>query len=156
MFYFTKGRDLIQWYTPVIMIVCSYHITYAFQSESTFYSWLNVKELLAQNMCKIWSLSDCNGTRTHNLLVRKRILNHLAKLGKWLICVMSTHLYSACDCMFLLCHVRVQIESTLYSCLNVKELLVRNKLRNLKFKWLQRDSTPQPLSTWTNTLSQTG
>ena len=25
-------------------------------------------------------LSDCNGTRTHNHLVRKRTLNHLAKL----------------------------------------------------------------------------
>ena len=27
--------------------VCSYHVTYAFQSESTLYSCLNVKELLA-------------------------------------------------------------------------------------------------------------
>ena len=27
-------------------------------------------------------LSDCNGTRTHNHLVRKRTLNHLAKLAK--------------------------------------------------------------------------
>ena len=26
-------------------------------------------------------LSDSNGTRTHNHLVRKRILNHLAKLA---------------------------------------------------------------------------
>ena len=29
-------------------------------------------------------LSDCNGTRTHNHLVRKRTLNPLAKLAKWL------------------------------------------------------------------------
>ena len=29
-------------------------------------------------------LSDCNGTRTHNHLVRKRTLKHLAKLAKWL------------------------------------------------------------------------
>ena len=28
------------------------------------------------------SLSDCNGNRTHNHLVRKRTLNHLAKLAK--------------------------------------------------------------------------
>ena len=27
--------------------VCTYHATYAFQSESTIYSCLNVKELLA-------------------------------------------------------------------------------------------------------------
>ena len=30
------------------MTVCSYHVTYAFQSESTLYSLLNVKELLAR------------------------------------------------------------------------------------------------------------
>ena len=29
--------------------VCSYHVTYAFQSESTLYSCLNVKELLARS-----------------------------------------------------------------------------------------------------------
>ena len=60
--------------------VCSYHVTYAFQSESTLYSSLNVKELLARNRREIWSLSDCNWTRTHNHLVHKRTLNHLAKL----------------------------------------------------------------------------
>ena len=27
-------------------------------------------------------LSDCNGTRTHNHLIRKRTLNYLAKLAK--------------------------------------------------------------------------
>ena len=32
-----------------ILTVCSYHATYVFQSESTLYSWLNVKELLTQN-----------------------------------------------------------------------------------------------------------
>ena len=53
------------------LIVCSCHVTYAFQSESTLYSCLNVKELLAWNRRKIWSLSDCNCTRIHNHLVRK-------------------------------------------------------------------------------------
>ena len=33
--------------------VCSYHVTYAFESESTLYSCQNVKELLAQNRCEI-------------------------------------------------------------------------------------------------------
>ena len=46
--------------------VCSYHVTYAFQSESILYSCLNVKELPAQDRCEIWSLSDCNRTRMHN------------------------------------------------------------------------------------------
>ena len=30
-----------------IVTVCNHHVTYAFQSESTVYSCLNVKELLA-------------------------------------------------------------------------------------------------------------
>ena len=29
-------------------------------------------------------LSDCNGTLTHNHLLRKRTLNHLAIFAKWL------------------------------------------------------------------------
>ena len=32
-----------------ILTVCSYHVMYVFQSESTLYSCLNVKELLARN-----------------------------------------------------------------------------------------------------------
>ena len=56
---------------------------------------LNVKELFARNRHDIWSLSDSNGIRTHNHLVRKRKLNHLAKLVKWLSCVVSAYLYGA-------------------------------------------------------------
>ena len=33
--------------------VCFYHVTYAFQSESTLYSCLNVKELLARSRREI-------------------------------------------------------------------------------------------------------
>ena len=35
------------------LTVCSYHVTYAFQSESTLYSCLNVKELLARSRREI-------------------------------------------------------------------------------------------------------
>ena len=49
--------------------ICYYHVTYLFRSESTRYSWINVKELLARNRYDIWSLSDSNGIRTHNHLV---------------------------------------------------------------------------------------
>ena len=41
---------------------------------------LNVKEILTWNRSHIWSLNDSNGIRTHNLLVRKWTLNHLASL----------------------------------------------------------------------------
>ena len=52
-------------------------------------------------------ISDYNWIRTQNRLVRKRTLNHLTKLAKWLSCVLSTYLYIAFDCMFLSCQVRV-------------------------------------------------
>ena len=68
-------------YSPIwkYMTVCSCHVTYAFWIESTLLSYLNVKELLARSRLEIWSLSDCNWTRTQNHLVRKRTLNYLAK-----------------------------------------------------------------------------
>ena len=78
-----------------------------FQSESTFYICLNVKEHLAQNRCDIWRLSDCNRIRTHNHLVPKRKLNHLNKLIKSLSWVVNAYLYDAFDSMFLSCHVLV-------------------------------------------------
>ena len=66
------------------LTVCSYHVTYAFQSESTLYSCLNAKELLAQNRHKIRSLSDCNWTRTRNHLVCKQTFDH-EKVGLLLV-----------------------------------------------------------------------
>ena len=65
------------------LTVSSYNVTYAFQSEFTLCSCLDVKELLARNRRDIWSLSDYNRTRTHSHLVRKRTLNYSAKLAKW-------------------------------------------------------------------------
>ena len=53
------------------LIVCSYHVMHLFQSESTLYSCLNVKELLARSRRHIWRLSDCNRTQ-------------MASLAKWL------------------------------------------------------------------------
>ena len=100
IFYIKKG--IIMWYHNIfwqskwICIGCmllSYHIR--FQSESTLYSCLNLKKLLARNRRDIWDLSDNNGIRTHNHFVRKRTLNHLVKLAKWLSCVVSTYRYGA-------------------------------------------------------------
>ena len=75
----------------MLLTVCYYHVMYTFQSESTLCRSLNVKELLARYRCDIWSLNDSIGIRTHKHLVRKQLLNHLAKpasLAKWL----SVHL----------------------------------------------------------------
>ena len=46
-------------------MLLSCHVTYGFQSESTLYSCLNVKELFARNRRNIWSLSDSDGMQTH-------------------------------------------------------------------------------------------
>ena len=64
------------------LTVCSYHITWAFQSESSIYSCLKVKELLALNKREILTLSDCSATRTHHHLVCQQTHNHLAKQAK--------------------------------------------------------------------------
>ena len=88
---------------------------------------LNIKGLLTQSTHNIWSFRDKNEIRTHNHLDRKRTLNHLTKLSKWLSCVVSIYLYVAFDCMLLSCHLRISEEFTLYSCLNVKELLAQNR-----------------------------
>ena len=60
---------------------------------------LNVKERLARSRRNIWSISDSNVIWTYNHLVRKRTLDHLPKLVKWLSCVVSTYLYGAFDCI---------------------------------------------------------
>ena len=63
---------------------------------------LNIKELLGRSRHHIWSLIDSTGIRTHDHLVLKRTLNYLAKVAKWLSCVLSTYLHGGFDCMLLL------------------------------------------------------
>ena len=152
------------WAVPWVLIctvhlnVCCYHVTYEFESESTLYSCVNVKEPLARRRHHIWRLSDCNGTRNHNHLVRKRTLNHLAKLAKWLSCVVSTFLYGEFDCMFLSCHVRFPKWIHTLQLPECQGTPCSKQVPYLKIKWLQRDSNPQPLSSLTNTqpFGQTG
>ena len=130
-------------------IICSYHVTYPFQSESILYSCLNVNKLLARSRHEIWSLSYCNWNGAHNHSVRKRTLNHLAKPAKWLNCVVSTYLYSVFNCMFLSCQVRV---SQWIHTLQLPECQVTHCSKqawNPKFKWLQLDWNRQWLTSTT-------
>ena len=88
----------------VDLTVCSCHVTYAFKSESTLYSCLNIKVLLAWSKRKIWSLSDWNWTGTQNPVVRKWTLNHLAKLVPcWFH---LAKLVLTIECGFTLKHIR--------------------------------------------------
>ena len=132
------------------MTVCCYHVTYVFQSESTLYICLNIKEPLARNRCNIWSLSDSNRTPTNNHLVHKQTLNHFTKLTKRFSSVVSTYLYCAFDCMLLSCHVCIsEWIHTLY--LLECQIPCSKQVRYLKFKWLKQHLNPQPLSLKMNT-----
>ena len=86
---------IITFYIDCMFLPCHYVL----QTECTLFTSLNFKELLAWNRRDIWSLNDCSGTWTNNHLVRKRTLNHLPKLTRWLSCVVSTYLYVAFDCI---------------------------------------------------------
>ena len=124
----------------VHLTVCSCHATYTFQSGSTLYSCLNVKEIPAQSTSKIWGLSDCNWTWTQNYLVCKVTLNHLARLASdWVVFWVLTCTVHLTVCS---CHVTYAFQSgfTLCSCL-VKELCSK-QVRNLRVKWLQLDLNP--------------
>ena len=133
------------------LIVCSYHATYAFQSESKLYSCMNVKELLAQTRHEVSILSNSNWIRINKHLVHKRTLNHLAKFPKWLSCVVSTYLYNAFDCIFISCHVRVSELIYTLQLAKCQGTPCLKEAKNMKFKWLQMDFNAQPLSSYTNT-----
>ena len=107
-----KWQKFVKWHCFCIYYHFLYWLYVLIMSRACFVFphsivTLNIKELLAWNRRDIWSLRDCNGTRTHNHLVCKGTLNYLAKLATWLSCVASTDLYGAFNCMFLSCHVRV-------------------------------------------------
>ena len=59
-------------------------------------SWFKTfdSEQKKQKARKDENLSDSNGIRIYNHLVRKRILNHVAKVAKRLNCVVSADKYS--------------------------------------------------------------
>ena len=100
-----------------IWTVCSCHVTYTFQSESTLCSSLNVKELLVKSRREIWSLSVCNWARTHNHLVHKRTLNHLAKPAclawpVWLNGLVFVYELSGCELKSSCSHLNREIIRT--------------------------------------------
>ena len=107
-------------------------------------SWISRTSECALSRCIIWSFSGSNRIQTHNHLVHKRTLNHLAKSAKFVkfvkfvSYVVST--YGAFDCMLLSClstHFRVNLHS-------VVAWMSRNsifkKVWYPKIKWQEGDS----------------
>ena len=111
MTYQLINHSSIQGYRSVCFLQC--HICVS--RESTLWGCLNIKGLLARNRHDILRISDWNGIQTHNHIVRKQTLNHLAN---WLSCVVSTYLHGAMI-VFLSCHICVLSKYTLYLCLYV-------------------------------------
>ena len=78
---------------------------------------LNVKDFLSPSRHHMWGLSDSNEMRTQNHLVCKGTQTHLAKLTKWLSCVVSTYLYlfqSLPECQGIPCSRRpFQVKNSL-------------------------------------------
>ena len=60
-----------------------------------FSKWI----ILSPKILKKIKYCDCNRNWTHNHLVLKRALNHLAEPAKWLSCIVRAYLYGAFDCM---------------------------------------------------------
>ena len=74
-FFYCKADKMFQQIYLNFQVVCQlaaryYHVTCAFQSQSTLYISLNVKKLLGQNRHDIWNVSDSKGVWTHDHLVR--------------------------------------------------------------------------------------
>ena len=72
-----------------------------------FFLIVFLMKMYYENFYHTIHICGSNSIRTHNHLVRKLILNHLAKLAKWLSCIGSSYLYGAFDCLILPCHVPI-------------------------------------------------
>ena len=108
-------------------------------------AWMSRNYLLEAGA--IWNFSECIWSPTQNHFARKRTINHLVQLAKWLSCVLGTYLYGAFDCMFLWCHVRVSEWIHLVVLPEYQGTpCTKQAAGNLKFKWLQLDSNPESLS----------
>ena len=78
--------------------------------------------------CHICSASDCKGNRTHNHLVRKRTLNHLAKLTIWLRWIASTY----CTVHLTVCSYHVTYAFCIFFKLQMVVLLYHRDQRVFK------------------------
>ena len=82
-----KNRTLqkpVNWFASQIIQLVSTQYEFLLKGVS--------KQIIILTVCYYY-VSDSNEIRTHNHLVRKRTLNHLTMLVKWLSYVVSTYLY---------------------------------------------------------------
>ena len=75
---------------------CYHHVTCEFHNESTLYSLSECQETRCSNQVPYLEFIDSNTIRTHNHLVHKWTINHLAELATWL----SVVVYKLSGCEF--------------------------------------------------------
>ena len=97
---------LAKWWAVLWVLICTVHltvyyylVTYKFHSGFILYSFPECQGTPCSKQAPYLTFEWQQWDRTHNHLVLKRTLNHLVKLAKWLICVVSTYLYGDFDCM---------------------------------------------------------
>ena len=93
------------------LTVCSHHVTHLFQSESTIFSFPNLKDVLPINRRDNERLSECRGSQTHNQLVRKWTINYLIKLATWLSCYQYKSLLRIWLYVHIILHTRLRLNS---------------------------------------------
>ena len=129
-----------------VLVMSHTHFTV---NPHSIFAWMSRNSLLKKGAVSegnIRSLSDCNWTQIHNHLVHKLPLIHLTKLANWLSWIVSSYLYPAFDCMFLSCLVPLLEWIHTLSLSEFQGTPYSKQEPYLKFKWLQGDSKPQPLS----------
>ena len=93
----------------------------------------------------VLKLSDCNWAWTQNHLVHKQTLSHLAKLAKRLNCFECLSVRCIWLYILIMSHTRFRVNPhSIVAWMSRSSLLEAGQ--NLKFKWLQLDSNPEPLS----------
>ena len=88
--------------------------------ELNSFFFISNKEINNMSNLEAITIRDCNRTRSHNNLVRKRTPNHLTKLAKWLSCIMNTYLYRAFVCFY---HVTNTFQTSDIAPVSSKEFL---------------------------------
>ena len=79
-FHSTKTLTLGEQINRDVFRLCVFIMSHT-RFRVNLFSYLNVRQFLARRRRDIWDISDCNRIRTHNHLVRKGTLFHLAKLS---------------------------------------------------------------------------
>ena len=95
-----------------------------------------------------------NGIQTHNLLVRKRKLNHLAKLAKWLRCVVSAYrsvTFAYASLIMSYSRIRVNLTLQVPECQGIP---CPKQARYLTFNMITTHSPKKPLTGYRNINSR--